>query len=158
MAEADTDRVWRLMDKVAFCMFSSWTGSTLRSRPMGAFVRPQEGAVYFLSDARAHKDEEIREYPQVCLAFADTGGQKYVSVSGTAQVSNDRRKIKELWSLPAKAWWDSPEDPNIRLITVRPQEAEFWDSPGTMASYIKMAAAAVTGSRPDIGENRKVAM
>jgi general stress protein 26 len=158
MAETDSERVWRLMEKIAFCMFSSWTGEKLRSRPMGAFVRPQEGVVYFLSDARAHTDEEIRKFPQVCLAFADTSGQKYVSVSGTTQVSNDRRKIKELWSLPAKVWWDGPDDPNIRLVTVRPEEAEFWDSPGTVGSSIKMAAAVVTGTHPDPGEHRKVAM
>ena len=33
-----------------------------------------------------------------------------------------------------------------------------WDSPGSVISYVKMAAAAVTGTRPDLGENRKVAM
>jgi hypothetical protein len=27
-----------------------------------------------------------------------------------------------------------------------------------MISYVKMAAAAVTGTRPDLGDNRKVAM
>jgi hypothetical protein len=32
------------------------------------------------------------------------------------------------------------------------------DSPGSVISYVKMAAAAVTGTRPDLGENRKVAM
>jgi hypothetical protein len=38
------------------------------------------------------------------------------------------------------------------------RDAEFWDSPGTVISYVKMAAAAVTGMRPDIGTNRKVAI
>jgi len=33
--------------------------------------------------------------------------------------------------------------------------AEFWDSPGSSISYVKMAAA-VTGTRPDLGESRKV--
>ena len=70
----------------------------------------------------------------------------------------DRAKIKKLFSTPAGAWWGSAEDPNIRVIKIIPDDAELWDTPGSIISYVKMAAAAMTGSRPDIGENRKVAM
>jgi general stress protein 26 len=155
---ADSDRVWELMKKITFCMLASWDGQRPHARPMSAYVRRAENAVYFLTDIRRQKDDEIAQYPEVCLAFADTGGQKYVSVSGRGAVTNDRAKIKELWGMEARAWWDSPDDLNIRLLKVAPGEAEYWDSPGTVVSYIKMAAAAVTGSRPDIGKNRKVAM
>jgi general stress protein 26 len=79
-------------------------------------------------------------------------------LTGTAVVLNDRAKIKELFSTPAKAWWESADDPNIRVLKVTPDDAEYWDSPGTIVSYVKMAAAAVTGTRPDIGENRKISM
>ena len=152
----DTDRVWDLMKKIHMCMLTTRDGEELRSRPMAAFVRRDEGLVYFLTDARRHKDDEIEKAPNVCLAFANADDQKYVSVTGRARVSNDRAKIKDLWSIPAKAWWDSPDDPNIRLLTVTPNDAEFWDSPGTFVSYVQMAAAAVAGVRPDLGDNRKV--
>jgi general stress protein 26 len=92
------------------------------------------------------------------LAFADSKGQKYVSVSGNAEVLNDRDRIKELWSTPAKAWWDNPDDPSIRVLKVTPAFAEYWDSPGTIVSYIKMAAAALSSSKPDMGDNGQVAM
>jgi Pyridoxamine 5'-phosphate oxidase like len=70
----------------------------------------------------------------------------------------DRAKISELFSTPAKALWDSAEDPNIRVLKITPEDAEFWDSPGSVISYVQMAAAAVTGRRPDLGDNRKVAL
>jgi general stress protein 26 len=73
-------------------------------------------------------------------------------------VSNDRERIKELWSTPAKAWWDSPDDLSIRVLKVTPSFAEYWDSPGTIVSYIKMAAAAVSNTKPDMGDNEKVDM
>jgi general stress protein 26 len=38
---------------------------------------------------------------------------------------NDRAKIRALWSIPTKFWWDSPDDPNIRLIGLTPHTAEF---------------------------------
>ncbi|MBV8836255.1 MAG: pyridoxamine 5'-phosphate oxidase family protein, partial [Alphaproteobacteria bacterium] len=53
---------------------------------------------------------------------------------------------------------DSPHDPNIRLLTVTPDDAEFWEGPGRIAGTIKLAAAAATHSRPDYGTDRKVTM
>ena len=158
MAENDVERVWELIASIWICMLSTWNGNRLHSRPMGAFVRRNENAVYVLADRRRHKGDEIHQYPQVCLAFAETRGQKYVSISGIAEVSFDREKIKELWSIPAKVWWDSPEDPNICVIKVKPEEAEFWDAHGTLLSNVKMAIAVATGSQIDAGEHRKVPM
>ncbi len=37
-------------------------------------------------------------------------------------------------------------------------DTEFRDSPGSVISYVKMAAATITGTRPDLGDNRKVAL
>jgi general stress protein 26 len=154
----DTDRAWDLMKKIGFAMLVTHDGDKLRARPMSAFLEREENAIYFLTDARRHKDEEIARNPGVNLSFANASDQKYVSITGTAAVSNDRAKIRQLFSTPAKAWWNSAEDPNIRVLKVTPDDAEFWDSPGSVISYVKMAAAAVTGSRPNIGDNRKVAM
>lgn len=154
----DVQHAYELMRKITFAMLVTRDGDRLRSRPMAATVEPEHNAIYFLTDVRRHKDDEIARDHQVNLAFADPSAQKYVSVSGVASVSNDRAKIKQLFSIAAKAWWDSPDDPNIRLLTIAPEEAEYWDSPGTIVSYVKMAVAAVSGSRPDLGDNRKVAI
>lgn len=160
MTSSDTDigRVWELADKIGFCMLTTQTGTDLRARPMSAYSEQLENAFYFLTDVASHKDEEISRSPNVCLAFADSKGQKYVSISGVAEVQNDREKIRELWATPAKAWWDDAEDPSIRILKVTPSFAEYWDSPGTVISYIKMAAAAVSNTRPDMGKNEKVGM
>lgn len=157
MAEYDdATKTWDLVEKIGFCMLTTQTGHDLRARPMAAYVERMENAVYFLTDVESHKDDEIARSPNVCLAFADPKGQKYVSLSGTAEVLNDRARIKELWGTPAKAWWDSPDDPSIRILKVTPSFAEYWDSPGTIISYVKMAAAAVSNAKPDMGDNAKV--
>ena len=152
----DVERTWDLMKKIGFAMLVTRDGEKLRARPMAAYLDRDSNAIYFLTDARRHKDEEIARSPEVNLSFADAGDQKYVSLSGRALISNDRAKIRELFSTPAKAWWDSAEDPNIRVLKVIPDDAEFWNSPGTVISYVKMVAAAVSNTRPNIGENRKV--
>jgi general stress protein 26 len=157
-AKGDNDKVWDLAEKIGFCMLATQSGTDLKARPMSAYAERIENALYFLTDAASHKDDEVSRHPNVCLAFADSKSQKYVSISGVAEVQNDREKIRDLWATPAKAWWDNPDDPSIRILKVTPSSAEYWDSPGTVISYIKMAAAAVTSSKPDMGENAKVKM
>ena len=157
-SQDDATHVWEMMEKIGFCMFSSLDGEEIRSRPMAAYVERDEGRVLFLTDADSHKDDEIAARPNVNLAFADAGSHSYVSVTGRASVSNDRDKIREIFNVPAKAWWDSPEDPRIRLLTVTPNDAQYWDSPGKVRAYIRMAAAAVSSARPAMGENAKVEM
>lgn len=152
----DTDRVWELMEKIGFCMFSTHDGEDIRSRPMAAHVERDENAIYFLTDVSGQKDDEAEENPHVGLAFADPDDQKYVSLTGTAEVSDDRAKIRELWSTPAKAWWKDENDPAIRVLRVTPKDAQYWDSPGTILSYIAMAAAAVSNTKPAVGKSAKV--
>ena len=154
----ESARVWELMEKIGFAMLVTRDGDKLRARPMSAYLERENDAIYLLTDVRRHKDDEIARNPGINLSFADASSQKYVSLTGTAVVSNDRAKIKELFSTPAKAWWESAEDPNIRVLKITPEDAEYWDSPGTVISYVKMTAAAITGTRLDIGENRKVTM
>ena len=97
----DTEQVWELMTKIGICMLVSWDGKELQARPMALMCVPPH-AVFFLADARHHKDEDIRKYRKVCLAFADTGAQNYVSVAGDAEILHDRSMIRELWGLPAR--------------------------------------------------------
>ena len=156
--QGEVERVWELMDKISIAMLTSWDGQELHSRPMAAHLARDESAIYFLTDRRHHKDDDIARYSKVNLAFADAGSNSYVSVAGRATISDDRAKIRELWNTFAKAWWDDADDPDIRLLKVVPEEAQYWDSPGMLVSYTKMLAAAATGTRPDLGENRKVAM
>jgi general stress protein 26 len=153
---SDLDRVWNLMGKIGFCMLATRDGEAIRSQPMAAYLARDEGAVWFLTDSESHKDEEVQRNPKVCLAFAHAGDHKYVSVSGTAAVPNDRDKIRELWSTPAKAWWTNADDPPIPVLKVTPQEAQYWDSPGTTISYVKMLAATVSNARPAVGDTAKI--
>lgn len=151
------DRVWELAHHIGTCMFITNDGAP-RARPLSAFVDRAEDAIYFLTSANSAKDAQIDGDGRVTLAFVDKGSNKYVTISGTAGVSNNRQKIKDVWTPFAKAWWDSADDPDIRLITVVPHEAELWDGPGALVAGAIMLGAAVTGAKPAVGENAKVAM
>ncbi|GGA51091.1 hypothetical protein GCM10011385_00420 [Nitratireductor aestuarii] len=154
MTASDPEKAWKIAENTRACFFSV-SGHQM---PMSAIVRKDEGAIYFLTDANSEKVGEIQDDHTVQLSFADHSANDYLVVEGQAQVSNDREKIRELWSTFAQAWWDSPEDPNIRLISVSPNSAEFWDGPGSITASAKMLFAAVTGGRPDMGEKKHTGM
>ena len=59
---SDIDRVWELMETVRFCMFATWTGSRLRSRPMSASLSRDENVIRFLTDVRQHKTRRFESF------------------------------------------------------------------------------------------------
>jgi general stress protein 26 len=154
----DTAIVWEMMEQLSICMLVTHDGGDdmLRARPMSANVRPETKTIHFLTDTRNHKDEEIAKNNSVCLTFSDASNQTYVSCTGTAEISNDRQQISDLWSLAAGAWWDSKDDPNIRVLSVTPTQAEFWDTPDLITTNAQSAAKALSGNRPNCGTNGKV--
>jgi general stress protein 26 len=158
MSSEPHDRAWELMEKFTIATLITTIGSEVRARPMGATVTRKEDAIYFLTNVDSTKASDIAANPQVTVLFVDDDGQKYVSLRGRAEVQNDREKIKELWTPFAKAWWDGPEDPEIRVVKVKPESAEYWDSPGKIAAYATMLTAAVTGAKPKVGENKTVSL
>lgn len=150
------DRVWELIGKGRIAMLVTWDGERQRARPMAAMPDREAHAIYFLTDLSGAKDDQIEQFPIVTLTFADQRHNTYVAVTGRATVSNDRARIRELWSPFVKAWWDSPDDPGLRMLKVAPDDAEYWDSPGGPVAEVKMLAAAVTGGKPELGVNARV--
>jgi len=131
----------------------------LVSRPMAALQFDEEGNVWFFTNRRSPKVDQIEQNEQhVNIAFASVSDASYVSISGTATEVNDRAKIDELWNPQAKAWFPKgKDDPELTLLKVHSQMAEYWDSSdSTMVRLFQQAKAVVTGSIPNMGENEKV--
>lgn len=157
MTEAEaTDAIWSLAKSIDFCMFVTWDGERQRARPLSARVHRDEGLIHFLVDATGKVDEQIMSFPKVLMTFADVRGHDYVAITGTATVTDDRALVERLWSAADKAWWDGPEDPAIRVVTVAPEDGEVWKGENRMVVAAKLLTAAVTGMKVDMGENAKV--
>ena len=155
---ADIDRVWTLINDipVAMVVTHDGQGQHMRARPMAMRPAREEGAIYFLTDVDAPKAEEIRRNQTICLALADNKSQKYVSITGHAEIIDDRDRVKEIWSIYDKAFWPDKNDPRIRILRVTPESAEFWEGAGAIVTAVKLVAAIATGERMNLGENQKV--
>jgi general stress protein 26 len=156
--KADIDRVWTLIDDipVAMVVTHDGQGQHMRARPMAMRPARDEAAIYFLTDADAPKAEEIRRNQTICLALADNKSQKYVSITGLAEIIDDRDRVTEIWSIYDKAFWPDKSDPRIRILRVTPESAEFWEGAGTVVTAVKLVAAIASGERMNLGANEKV--
>ena len=157
-AAADIDRIWALINDIPVAMVVTHQdqGQHMRARPMAMRPARDEGAIYFLTDVDAPKADEIRRDETICLALADNKSQKYVSITGYAEIIDDRDRVEEIWSIYDKAFWPDKNDPRIRILRVTPESAEFWEGVGAVVSAVKLVAAIASGERMNIGENEKV--
>jgi general stress protein 26 len=154
----EVDRLWTLVEelRVAMVVTHNGHGEDMRARPMAARPAQEEGAIYFLTDVDAPKASEVRSSDTVCLAFADNKSHKYVSITGRAEIIDDKDRIKQIWSMYDKAFWSDTNDPRIRILRVTPESAEFWEGAGAIVTTLKLIAASVSGERTNLGKNEKV--
>jgi general stress protein 26 len=157
----DPRKVYDMIKDVRVAMMTTIDADgALHSRPMHTMKPDAEGDLWFFTRRSAPKVGEVERDHAVNLAFADPKAQNYVSVSGRATIVTDQRKIDELWSEPLRAWFpNGKDDPEVALVRVRPERAEYWDSPSsTIVHMVGYAKAAITGKPPHPGDNAKVDM
>jgi len=132
---------------------------TLHSRPMSTNGEIEaDGSVWFFIYASSHKVTEVEQHQQVNVSFSAPNKQRYVSMSGTAQLVQDRSKIEELWKPQLQAWFPKGlDEPDIALLKVNVQKAEYWDAPSSFVAHtIGLVKAITTGEQASSGENEKI--
>ena len=158
--ESDFEKLCEMIKDLDLCMLTTADESDdLHSRPMSLNGDvDEEGNLWFFTSSNSHKASEIERNPNVNVSFADTDDQRYVSISGTAQLVHDRGKIKELWKPVLKAWFpDGPDQPDVALLKVKMTKAEYWDGPSsTISQAVSFVSAIFTGKQVELGENKKL--
>ena len=164
MVETRTDaatqqKVWDMIRDVEIAMMVTMDEEgRFHGRPMRAVKQEFDVTIWFFTKTDSPKVQEAKEDERTLLAYSDPRNQNYVSISGHAQIVRDAAKQKELWSEPLRTWFPGgPESPDVALMKVEVDGAEYWDSPSSTFvhayGYIK---SITTGQPPASGENSKV--
>lgn len=156
--KTSVEKLKEMLEGIDFCMLTTIDGGQLRSRPMSTQQFEFDGDLWFFTRDNTHKADEVAKDPRVNVAYSKPDDNRYVSVSGTAEIVKDRAKMEELWSPILKAWFpDGLEDPHICLLKVGVEQAEYWDAPSsTIVQLFGMAKALATGTEMSYGENKKI--
>ena len=160
------DDLYDLIDGIEIAMFTTRRpDGHLVARPMATQTQADGSDLWFVTDGESHKLDELELDPHVNLAYYRDRTREWVSVSGTATVSRDRRAIHELYRPDWKAWFGDegggrdggPDDPRLALILVDVESVTYLkvDKPRPVVLF-EVVKGMVTGSPPDVGEERRL--
>jgi general stress protein 26 len=148
------NKIKELVKSEQMCLFTTRLSTVpLSTRPMSAMETDTEGNIWFFSAKSSDKNEHILADPRVQLFFSNSSNYEFLSVYGTATITEDREKIDKYWTPMIKAWFQNgKDDPEISLIKVTPKEAYYWDTKNNKAiSMLKIFTSVVTGKTMDDG-------
>jgi general stress protein 26 len=111
----------------------------LHARPMSIVKVEPEASLWFATRIQTTKVDELNANHHVLVVMQGTN--RNLSVSGRARVVRDQNLAHELWSDGLRLWFRGPDDPELALILVEPEEAEYWVMSG--ASWATLALEAV---------------
>ena len=159
--KTELSEFYALVDGLATAMMTTRTrDGHLRSRAM-ANQKPAAGAdLWFVTMENSPKLSEIAGDPHVNLSYYRDSSREWVSVSGTAEISRDRAKIRELHAPDWQLWvpdegdarHGTADDPRMVLIGVTVHAAEYLkvDMPRPVVLF-EMVKGWLTGTDPKIG-------
>lgn len=145
-----------MAESVKTCMFTTFSADDeFGSRPMGTAKIEDDGSLWFFTNEYSLKSKEISKDNNVLLAYSDPAKNTYLTVNGKAEFVDDKVRKEAYWSVFIKAWFpEGIEDPNLILIKVTPEQAEYWDaSSSKVVVLFSMLKAVVTGDTPDLGKH-----
>jgi general stress protein 26 len=162
VADDDTPSVRRLAELAKDIRIGMFTTTDIDghyvSRPMAQQEVEFDGDLWLFAERDSRKVRQIAANPNVNYSL--TSHSTWISIAGKAEIVDDRDKARELWNSWVEAWMpQGPDDPNVVLIKINGESAEYWDTPGGfVASVISLVKSKTTGARYDGGENEKVSL
>lgn len=131
---------------------------SLHSRPMATQDIEFDGDLWFFTQSPSQKVNEIKKDEAVNVSYASE--PRYVSVSGKAEILDDKDKMKELWGPIYKVWFpEGLDDPTLRLLKVSVQKVEYWDTPGGFVqTIIGFAEGLINKDSSKMGENETITL
>jgi len=152
------DKVKELVSRSRVGMLGTMEAGLIRFRPMSHVDIDDDGNIWFFTSKDSWKADDIQQNPTVQLIYINEGDGLYLTIEGTAHLSNDTQRMKELFNPFVKAWFPKGlKDPSLALLTVHPHEMEYWaNDDSKVLTYLKVLVAAATGSQPSVGDHGKV--
>jgi len=158
------NELYNLISDIEIAMFTTRRADgQLVSRPMATQERVSGADLWFVTDISSNKLDELETDPHVNLAYYNMKSREYVSVAGTATITQDRNLIHELYKPDWKAWFGDeggdrdggPDDPRLALVLVEAKSVEYLVTTKSRPVVLfEVAKAMVTGSTPKVGEQR----
>jgi general stress protein 26 len=150
----DTQHFAKLIKNIKFAMLNTLDANgQISSRPMTVLDFEFDGDLWFFAGKSANFISHIENVGEVNLTFSEN--HSFLSANGHAAVVDDETKKRELWRPAYKAWFPlGIDDPELVLIKVNVQSADYWEAPSLkVVRLLGFAKAVLTGKQSDLGKH-----
>lgn len=150
----------RLIDDIEIASLVTMNNDgEMMARPMATQKLDDNHELWFYTTDYSAKVDDVMLHPHVCVVYAEPSKNRYVSISGRAELVREREKIRALWRPALAAWFPGGvDDPDIALIRVEVIDAQYWEaSSSKLVQLFGVLKAMATGDRSvAAGENEKL--
>ena len=159
---SEKDKFYSMIEDIEIAMMTTRRADGhLRSRAMATQKRADGADLWFVTSDGTGKLSDLTQDHHLNLTYYRESSKEWISVSGTAIISRDPQKIRELYASDWRAWFPdegdarhgTADDPRMVLIGVRVHAAEFLEvnkpKPVVLYEFVK---GWLTRTEPEIGE------
>jgi general stress protein 26 len=151
-------KIWNFIKDTKTAMLTSEDeNGDLHARPMHLVQDDYDGTIWFFTHYHSEKVDEIQSDRKVSLAFINQDKKIYVSLSGKANVTQNRQLIDKFWNPVVSAWFPNGKDnDDVALLEIKIHKGEHWNADDNPVHFFyEIAKANVKDEYPDVGKNEK---
>jgi general stress protein 26 len=143
-----------LLGDIPVCMFATHQEHQITSRPMTTVNIDDDGNIWFFASMFGETLVEESNDNSVYLIYSHPGLNKYIHITGYANIILDRDKIESLWNPLMTAWYPGGvDDPKLCLLKIITEEARYWNSSSNkMVVFFNMLKAILRKEEYQEGE------
>jgi general stress protein 26 len=133
-----------LINEIDICLFATrGDDGQLHARPMSNNGQVEwDGQSWFFAPTDGRLVAELRADPAAVAAYRAEEGFAFVSVSGRATIETDQDLKETYWLDDLERWFpNGPSDPNVALIRLDAEGAQWWTEDGDGKADLREAVA-----------------
>lgn len=160
------DELYELIEDMEIALMTTRRpDGALVTRPMATQEHNCHADLWFVTNIETDKVDELRSDPNVSVGYYNNSTREWVSVSGTAVLSQDRARIHALYEPDWKAYFGDeggnrdggPDDPRLALIFVDAHSVVYMKSRFSRPrALFELARGMVTGKTAELGRQEQL--
>ncbi len=152
----EVEKLVEIIKDIKVAMLTTHVPDGLESRPLSVTEVGSDADVWFFTTASSDVAKQVSKDQEANAAFSND--KCWVSLSGKAKLVTDVAKKKELWNSAVAAFSShEPESPELVLIQLESDSAQYWENPGGVLSLAtSWVKGKVTGEPARPGDSATV--
>lgn len=122
--------------------------------PMTTLEIDDQTNLWFFSSKTSDHFKDIEQDNRVQIVYSNENTHEYLSVFGNAVHIVDEKTVDRLWNPMANTWFEGKDDPNLALLSVNIDLAQYWDS--KVNQLVSLMGTVKAKDQMDVGQKGSI--